>query len=47
LVNDGAYSAVVHKNHTTLTSVAKDYKDLEWIELFSISKTFSACGWRI
>ncbi|MFA5916724.1 MAG: aminotransferase class I/II-fold pyridoxal phosphate-dependent enzyme [Candidatus Gracilibacteria bacterium] len=47
LVNDGAYTAVVHKNHVSLTSVAVDYPELEWAELFSISKTFSACGWRI
>jgi aspartate/methionine/tyrosine aminotransferase len=38
---------VVHKNHVSLTSVAVDYPKLEWAELFSISKTFSACGWRI
>ena len=47
LVNDWAYTAVVHKNHVSLISVAKDYPELEWAELFSISKTFSACGWRI
>ena len=47
LVNDWAYTAVVHKNHISLTSVAKDYPELEWAELFSISKTFSACWWRI
>lgn len=47
LVNDWAYTAVVHKNHVSLTSVAKDYRELEWAELFSISKTFSACGWRV
>ena len=47
LVNDWAYSSVVHKNHISLSEVAKDYKDLDWIELFSISKTLSACGWRV
>lgn len=47
LVNDGAYTGVVHKNHIPLSAVAKNYKELEWIELFSISKTFSACGWRL
>ncbi|MDD3303055.1 MAG: aminotransferase class I/II-fold pyridoxal phosphate-dependent enzyme [Candidatus Gracilibacteria bacterium] len=47
LVNDGAYTAVVHKNHVSLTSIAINYPELEWAELFSISKTFSACGWRI
>jgi aspartate/methionine/tyrosine aminotransferase len=30
-----------------LTEVAKDYEELEWMELFSMSKTFSACGWRL
>lgn len=47
LVNDWAYSSVVHKNHIPLSEVAKDYKELDWIELFSISKTLSACGWRV
>lgn len=47
LVNDGAYTAVVHKNHVSLTSVAVNYPELEWAELFSISKTYSACGWRL
>ncbi|MCD5374884.1 aminotransferase class I/II-fold pyridoxal phosphate-dependent enzyme [Candidatus Gracilibacteria bacterium] len=47
LVNDGAYTALTHTSHVTLTEVAKDYPDLEWIELLSISKTFSACGWRL
>ena len=47
LVNDGAYTALTHTEHITLTEVAKDYPALDWIELFSISKTFSACGWRL
>ncbi|MDD5769929.1 MAG: aminotransferase class I/II-fold pyridoxal phosphate-dependent enzyme [Candidatus Gracilibacteria bacterium] len=47
LVNDGAYTSVVHKNHISLTEVAKDFGELEWIEMFSISKAFSACGWRV
>lgn len=47
LVNDGAYTSVVHKNHVSLTSVAVKYPELEWAELFSISKTYSACGWRL
>lgn len=46
LVNDWAYTAVVHENHVSLTEVAKDYPELEWIELFSMSKAYSACGWR-
>lgn len=47
LVNDGAYTALTHTKHVSLTEVAKDYPQLDWIELFSISKTFSACGWRL
>lgn len=47
LVNDGAYAWVVHKNHTPLSQVAINYPELEWMELFSISKTLSACGWRL
>lgn len=47
LVNDWAYTAVVHKNHISLTEVAKDYPKLDWMEMFSISKTYSACGWRL
>ncbi|USN58302.1 MAG: aminotransferase class I/II-fold pyridoxal phosphate-dependent enzyme [Candidatus Peribacteria bacterium] len=46
LVNDGAYTAVVHKDHVSLTEVAVDYPELDWLELFSMSKTYSACGWR-
>jgi aspartate/methionine/tyrosine aminotransferase len=47
LVNDWAYTSVVHKNHISLTEIAKDYAELDWIEMFSISKTLSACGWRL
>ncbi len=47
LVNDWAYSWVVHSNHIPLSQVAKEYKNLDWMELFSISKTLSACGWRV
>jgi aspartate/methionine/tyrosine aminotransferase len=47
LVNDGAYTALTHNSHVTLTEVAKDYPKLEWMELFSGSKTFSMCGWRL
>ncbi len=31
----------------TLTEIAKEYPELDWIELFSMSKTFSVCGWRL
>lgn len=47
LVNDGAYTSLNHADHVSLTSVAVDYPTLDWIELFSISKTLSACGWRL
>lgn len=47
LVNDAAYAALIYKDHVTLTEVAKDYPELEWIEMFSISKTMNAAGWRI
>lgn len=47
LVNDWAYTALTHNSHITLTEVAKDYPELDWIELFSGSKTFSMCGWRL
>lgn len=46
-MNDGAYTALTHTSHVTLTEVAKEYPELDWIELFSMSKTFSACGWRL
>ncbi len=47
LVNDGAYTSLKHKEHVPLSEVAKDYPALDWMELFSISKTLSACGWRL
>lgn len=47
LVNDWAYAGLVHKKHVPLSQVAKDYPELEWMELFSVSKTMSACGWRV
>ncbi len=47
LVNDGAYAGLVHKKNVSLSQVAKDYPELEWIELFYVSKTMSACGWRV
>lgn len=46
LVNDWAYTSVVHKDHISLTEVAKDYPELDWLELFSMSKTYSSCWWR-
>lgn len=47
LVNDAAYAGLIYKNHVSLTEVAKDYPDLEWIEMFSVSKTMNAAGWRV
>lgn len=47
LVNDAAYTSLTHKDHTPLCTVAKDYPELDWMEYFSISKTMSACGWRL
>jgi len=47
LVNDGAYAGLAAGNHVSLASVAKDYPDLEWIEMFSVSKSFSDPGARL
>jgi LL-diaminopimelate aminotransferase len=47
LVNDAAYAGLVHGSHTTLSEVAPKFPELEWIELFSASKSHSATGWRV
>lgn len=47
LVNDAAYAGLVHREHVTLSAVAAEYRDLEWIELFSASKSHNATGWRV
>jgi LL-diaminopimelate aminotransferase len=47
LVNDAAYAALVHGEHAHLSQVAIEFPDLEWIELFSASKSHNATGWRI
>jgi aspartate/methionine/tyrosine aminotransferase len=51
LVNDGAYTTLTEsgsKNaHIPLAQVAKDYPDLEWMELLSVSKAFSDPGQRL
>ena len=47
LVNDAAYCGLVHGKHTTLSEIASQYPDLEWIELFSASKSHNATGWRV
>lgn len=48
LVNDAAYAGLAAKGtHATLASVAKDYPKLEWMELYSVSKSFSDPGARL
>jgi LL-diaminopimelate aminotransferase/alanine-synthesizing transaminase len=47
LVNDGAYTGLAGPAHTPLAAVAKDYKDLEWLELYSVSKSFNDPGARL
>jgi aspartate/methionine/tyrosine aminotransferase len=48
LVNDGAYTTLTDgRSHTPLAVVAKDHPDLEWAELYSLSKSFSDPGQRL
>lgn len=48
LVNDAAYAALVEGGtHVSLASVAKDYAGLEWLELYSVSKSFNDPGARL
>ncbi|MCY1079443.1 pyridoxal phosphate-dependent aminotransferase [Archangium lansingense] len=48
LVNDGAYTTLAAPGaHTPLARVAVDYPDLEWAELYSLSKAFSDPGARL
>ncbi len=51
LVNDGAYTTLTDFGskdaHVPLAQVAKDFPDLEWMELFSVSKAFSDPGQRL
>lgn len=47
LVNDGAYAGLAGENHVPLAAVAKDYQELEWLELYSVSKSFSDPGARL
>lgn len=47
LVNDGAYTTLTDGSHIPLAQVAKDYPDLEWMELYSVSKSFSDPGQRL
>ena len=48
LVNDGAYAGLAAEgSHVPLAQVAKDYPDLEWLELYSVSKSFNDPGARL
>jgi len=48
LVNDGAYAGLVATgSHVSLASVAKEYPQLEWIEMYSVSKSFNDPGARL
>jgi aspartate/methionine/tyrosine aminotransferase len=48
LVNDGAYSGLAGPGrHVPLAAVAKDYPELEWAELYSVSKSFNDPGARL
>ncbi|MBI3551485.1 MAG: pyridoxal phosphate-dependent aminotransferase [Elusimicrobia bacterium] len=48
LVNDSAYSGLAQsRHHTPLAQVAKDYPELEWLELYSVSKSFNDPGARL
>jgi alanine-synthesizing transaminase len=47
LVNDGAYTALADAHHTPLLHVAKDYPELEWAEMYSLSKSFNDPGARL
>jgi aspartate/methionine/tyrosine aminotransferase len=47
LVNDGAYAGLADAKHVPLAAVAKDYPELEWLELYSVSKSFSDPGARL
>ncbi len=48
LVNDGAYAGLAAAGtHSTLASIAKDHPDLEWLELYSVSKSYNDPGARL
>ena len=48
LVNDGAYAGLCEPgSHVPLAAVAKDRPDCEWLELYSVSKSFSDPGARL
>lgn len=47
LVNDAAYTGLAGGAHVPLAAVAKDYPGLEWLELYSVSKSFNDPGARL
>lgn len=48
LVNDAAYAGLTSgPAHVPLARVAKDYPELEWLELYSVSKSFNDPGARL
>lgn len=48
LVNDGAYAGLASGDaHVPLAQVAKDYPELEWLEMYSVSKSFNDPGARL
>ncbi|MFH2202650.1 MAG: pyridoxal phosphate-dependent aminotransferase [Elusimicrobiota bacterium] len=47
LVNDAAYAGLAGDSHMPLAAAAKDYPELEWIEMYSVSKSFSDPGGRL
>ena len=47
LANDGAYAGLAGDNHVPLAVVAKDYPELEWVEMYSVSKSFNDPGARL
>lgn len=48
LVNDSAYSGLAEPgSHVPLAAVAKGYPELEWLELYSVSKSFNDPGARL
>ena len=47
LANDGAYTGLAGEDHVPLAQAAKDYPELEWVEMYSVSKSFSDPGARL
>ena len=47
LVNDAAYVGLSGPNHVSLARAAAKYPALEWLELYSVSKSFSDPGARL